>query len=501
MSKPIKVKRPRHQSKMQVVDGAVHGSIFGRLKTWELLLFILPLVACIALAVVLVVTCTRTKNVDEMSSRALREVLLTTKGEWKTFEEFGVDVWLPKDLDDIELESGMDSTIAKASYDDMNALEWGIGVCFIPNSDGIAFDLSTQMDTAASYINPVLEIQSMEMLHGSECSLIMDKWEGTLCDSIPMVVSDGEAHYEQTFVDSSIPAGEEGHSYSKDRTAFVYYQLFNFHNRLCLTYCVYSASIIDGYNVAESAVSDAVISLVRSDDDVDVTMLLNIENPNYEGDTSSLGVTYIWSEEDGYWYFKDSGERASWGDESTPDDPRESRTDTTIFNGAKMVSRDGGNYLMLTDGRGYLLKLDSADNLYITLHNGQIRYVTTDDNGNIIVGEATMLSEETSVINTTPIYSTSDGTVVNEESIVWDETGTSIVGYYNDAGEFVEDDNVIEVVRDGVDGHNVSFYDEEGNLIEGSEESVTVVVPDTDVYWIYEGSDISTDSGNISSAS
>lgn len=228
--------------------------------TAEKVLIFIPLVVAIALAIWIFAG--PGGALSGSSSRANRELLLITDGSWQTFEDYGIDVWVPKDLPLETLDAEVSGYQKVAVQRDKGKFpEISFGVILAPDVDGRTFDLANDPGGVLDVTTPLITDAVGKMMNGAYPTITTDLNQISLANGQVALEGSGEAQVTLVFQDPKDPANQ----WSEETPTNLYYNVIIFHGRPIIVWGTWDYSTYEGEKRTTESVTDAVISIMRAD--------------------------------------------------------------------------------------------------------------------------------------------------------------------------------------------------------------------------------------------
>ena len=221
-----------------------------------------PVVAALALLVVVLLGARAPKPVDPLTAHAGREMMLSTEGDWESFGEYGIDVWMPTSIPQEELDSEYSSYMKLcAQRDKGNFPELTVGTIIVPDTDGrelsIEHDLNAVLDVIRPYIGEAFAV----MFNGTQPGLMVDLNIIDAGDGTKMIEAKGTAELTVVYEDPKKP----GEPYAELTDTNIYYMVRIFNGWPVIAWGTWDYSTYKGEELTIQAVNDAMTSVIRTD--------------------------------------------------------------------------------------------------------------------------------------------------------------------------------------------------------------------------------------------
>lgn len=221
--------------------------------------FFIPVIALIA---VLLWAFLWSPQAQTNQNHANRELLLNTAGKWETFEDWGMDIWVPKDIPQEEMDEEHAATeVRYVTRDKGKFPEISFGVIVAPEVDGVTFNLELDPAGVMDITTPLLNDALGRMINGAYPTMTTDVISLTLPSGEYALQAQGEMAVVCVFQDPKNPS----EPYQEEVTQNIYYNIVLFHGRPVVVWGTWDYSTYEGEKRTMEAVNDAVTSIMRSD--------------------------------------------------------------------------------------------------------------------------------------------------------------------------------------------------------------------------------------------
>lgn len=248
-------------SKQKIKKGSGNPFEFwGLLNGKEKAVVLIPIILLIAVIVVLLVLPRSKVN----ATKGMLEAKLTSSGQWTKFEDYGIELWTPKDIAEEKLEgeraqySRLYATRDKGGFPEIT-----VGTFIVPNVETAGLDVATNPNDVMNIIRPYIYEEFSEMFNGVAPALNGD---------INIVDVEGENVLEfsgtaELTVVYKDPTGkrDNGEPYSELTDTNIYYMVRVFNGRPVCVWGTWDYSTYLGEENVKAAVRDGIVSIMRSD--------------------------------------------------------------------------------------------------------------------------------------------------------------------------------------------------------------------------------------------
>lgn len=240
-------------------------------------------------------------------AHANRELLLNTAGKWETFNDWGMDLWVPSDIPKEEMDADHSSSeVRYVTRDKGKFPEISFGVIVAPEVDGHTFNLELDPTGVLDVTTPLLNDALARMINGAYPTMTTDITSVSLPTGEQAIEAKGEMAVVCVFQDPKNP----GEPYQEDVTQNIYYNIVLFHGRPVVVWGTWDYSTYEGEKRTIEAVNDAVTSIMRSSNGDVIEPLedygIQDEPPEYYSEPAENGA--VWDEEQEVWIDSVTGE-------------------------------------------------------------------------------------------------------------------------------------------------------------------------------------------------
>lgn len=224
---------------------------------FEKILIFVPVIAC----AVLIAWALATPKSEPNMARANRELLLSTAGEWSTFEDYGVDVWCPADISEEQPgELGSADQKLFVTRDKGEFPEISYGVLIPQDMDGRSFDIANDISSVMDVVTPAISEAFASMINGVYPTITSDIDMFTLSSGEPVLRGEGEATVTVVYQD---PKDSEN-QWAEETSVNLYYNVIVFHGRPVIIWGTWDYSTYEGRERVVASVTDGIVSLLST---------------------------------------------------------------------------------------------------------------------------------------------------------------------------------------------------------------------------------------------
>lgn len=197
--------------------------------------------------------------------QANRELLLTTDGHWSQFDDYDMSVWCPNELQEETLDGDLASTqklFVTRDKGEFPEIAFGVIVTTDEEIAGRTFDMSADPTGVLDIATPLVNSAFGNMINGAYPSVSVDVEVSSNAAGLPVLTGKGEAVVTLVLQDPKDPENP----YSEETTTNIYYAVTTFYNRPVIVWSTWDYSTYEGEKRSVDAVTDAINSLMRSED-------------------------------------------------------------------------------------------------------------------------------------------------------------------------------------------------------------------------------------------
>ena len=199
------------------------------------------------------------------SARGAMEIKMETNGKWTTFKDFGMDVWLPKEIAEERLD-GDDAKYMKlhATRDKGGFPEITVGCVVVPDTHGQEFDIDVDPAGVSNAVRPYVLDAFAKMFNGVVPTMNVDIETTHLDDGTPIMECTGTATLQVVYKD---PTGKnnEGEPYQEETDTNIHYAVRIINQRPVIVWGTWDYSTYRGEENVRQAVRDGITSIIRAD--------------------------------------------------------------------------------------------------------------------------------------------------------------------------------------------------------------------------------------------
>lgn len=281
MSAIKKIKKPRRTV----------AEVFFDMPMWERVIIFIPLVALVAVILWAVFW---NPKFETSEAHASRELMLTSAGQWTSFDYYSMDVWAPSDLEEETVEEDKQQTEKLWAVRDKGHFpEITYGVIVVEEADGQAFDIAEDTAGILDVTTPLLTDALGRMLNGvypaisCDIGLITPESGNTILEGIGEFVA--TVAYQDPKDSSNV--------WSEEVTQNLYYNIGMFYGRPVIVWGTWDYSTWEGETRTRASVNDGITSLMLSSGGIPVVpdenyrpeLYANIEETTPVEETTPIG--------------------------------------------------------------------------------------------------------------------------------------------------------------------------------------------------------------------
>lgn len=192
-------------------------------------------------------------------ARANRELLLKSPGQWDTFEEYAMDVWVPTELPAESLgDDYKNNAKVFVQRDKGGTVEMAMGIYVMEDTDGIVYDLKENISELANIITVYVNKMIGATTRGGGTSIMIDVNVTEVGGGREVLEAVGEASVMMHYRDPKDPSNE----WDEPVVYPLYINVAMFYNRPVIIWGVWDWSVYEGESRTYAFVNDAAVSLL-----------------------------------------------------------------------------------------------------------------------------------------------------------------------------------------------------------------------------------------------